>query len=124
MNRIEYRRSLGLGRETAMPSKAVALKFRKRPVIIEAMQFNGYERMFNAAWGYGAFDITETFSLHGKAIHKSRGGDNNGVLVNYWIDTLEGRMLVTDGDWVIRGVKGECYPCKPDIFAATYEPVP
>ena len=38
------------------------------------------------------------------------------------IETLEGVMCATPGDWIIRGVKGELYPCKPDIFAATYEP--
>lgn len=41
----------------------------------------------------------------------------------YYIDTLEGRHEVTPGDWIITGIKGEKYPCKPDTFAATYEPV-
>jgi hypothetical protein len=40
-----------------------------------------------------------------------------------WIDTLEGGHIVCPGDWIIRGVKGELYPCKPDIFVATYEQV-
>ncbi|MFE9391721.1 hypothetical protein [Streptomyces sp. NPDC006784] len=40
-----------------------------------------------------------------------------------WIDTLEGGHTVCPGDWIITGVQGEVYPCKPDIFAATYEPV-
>lgn len=40
-----------------------------------------------------------------------------------WIDTLEGGHIVCPGDWIITGVKGERYPCKPDIFEATYEPV-
>ena len=40
----------------------------------------------------------------------------------YLIPTLEGTMIANNGDWIIRGVKGELYPCKPDIFAATYEP--
>ena len=52
-------------------------------------------------------------------------------LVTYWnittpyilIKTPEGEMRADFGDWIIRGVKGELYPCKPDIFAATYEPV-
>ena len=39
-----------------------------------------------------------------------------------FIRTLEGEMTATQGDWIIKGVKGEFYPCKPDIFAATYEP--
>lgn len=45
---------------------------------------------------------------------------------DYWyyrIETLEGSMLASPGDWIIRGLRGELYPCKPDIFAATYEPV-
>jgi hypothetical protein len=41
----------------------------------------------------------------------------------HWVQTLEGPLVVSDGDWIIRGVKGEFYPCKPDIFAATYEAV-
>lgn len=41
---------------------------------------------------------------------------------NGWVDTLEGGHVVTPGDWIITGVKGECYPCKPDIFILTYEP--
>lgn len=40
-----------------------------------------------------------------------------------WVDTLEGGHVVTPGDWIITGVKGEHYPCKPEIFAMTYEPV-
>lgn len=42
---------------------------------------------------------------------------------NFYIPTLEGDMHVTQGDWIIRGVQGEFYPCKPDIFEATYEKV-
>ena len=42
--------------------------------------------------------------------------------VHGWIDTLEGGHIVCPGDWIITGVSGENYPCKPDIFAATYEP--
>ena len=49
-----------------------------------------------------------------------------GVVMNNhgWIDTLEGGHIVCPGDWIITGVKGENYPCKPDIFTATYEPAP
>lgn len=79
------------------------MKFRKKPVEIEAVQW------------LKAGDHPEV------KIH-TQGGD---VFVNgqHYIDTLEGKMLVTPGDWIIRGVKGELYPCKPDIFEATYEPV-
>lgn len=47
----------------------------------------------------------------------------NIMHIHGWIDTLEGGHIVCPGDWIIRGVKGEMYPCKPDIFEATYEPV-
>ena len=57
-------------------------------------------------------------------------GDGNGRELlydadknDYFIRTLEGDMHLTEGDWIIRGVKGEYYPCKPDIFEATYEPL-
>lgn len=76
-------------------------KFRKKPVVIEAIQFVGIN-----------FDELEKFV----------GGDaefRNGELV---IATLEGAMHASPKDWIIRGVKGEFYPCKPDIFEATYDP--
>jgi hypothetical protein len=72
-------------------------KFRKRPVVIEAVQFDG-ERIPDGV--------------------QREPGDGQPA----YIETLEGRMTVSVGDWVITGVKGERYPCKPDIFAATYEP--
>ena len=81
-------------------------KYRKKPVVIEAVQWQG-------SWDH-ADTITEWID--------SNGGDSAyraGVIV---IATLEGQMRADIGDWVIRGVKGEFYPCKPDIFAATYEP--
>ena len=83
------------------------MKFRKKPVVIEAMQFTeeSKDRVFHWVRGnrYADFD--------------TRG---RPVLV---IETLEGDMRASVGDWVIRGVNGEFYPCKPDIFEKTYEPV-
>lgn len=77
-------------------------KFRKKPVVIEAVQFDGEN-----------IDQIDAFvgKLHyGEAKHE------------IFIKTLEGMMQIGLGDWVIRGVAGEFYPCKPDIFAATYDP--
>lgn len=74
-------------------------RFRKRPVEIEAVRFTGN------------FDEVERFV----------GGDaefRNGELV---VATLEGPLRASPGDWIIKGVEGEFYPCKPDIFAKTYE---
>ena len=79
-------------------------KFRTKPVVIEAVQFNGHNDAECLAFCPTAVDPV------------TRGP----LLI---IPTLEGDMQVSKGDWIIRGVKGEFYPCKPDIFAATYEPV-
>lgn len=91
-------------------------KFRKKPIVIEAFQMTK-ERIFdnkdwpewlNQAWQLPAIRV---------------GAVSHNHAVNSWLDinTLEGFMTVKPGDWIIRGVMGEIYPCKPDIFAATYE---
>jgi len=82
------------------------MKFRKKPVTIEAEQFTdeNKDRCFNFVRCNCVADR-----------------DGNG-LPTLRIQTLEGEMTASLGDWIIRGVKGEFYPCKPDIFAATYEP--
>lgn len=76
--------------------------FRKKPVIIEAIQWNG--KNLNVIDGF----IGEVI-------------DNNGMTLI--IHTLEGDMEAKVGDYIIKGVNGEFYPCKPDIFAKTYEEV-
>ncbi len=92
-------------------------QFRKKPVVIDALQWNG-DWEANQAWleslgcGFGDDDSDEA------AMWENDNGD--GSLI---IPTLEWDHRCNLGDWIIRGVKGEFYPCKPDIFAATYEPV-
>lgn len=81
------------------------MKFRKKPVVIEAVRWMG----FNSA-EIAAFDPAVQFE----------GSDSDLVAV---IPTLEGNMRASVGDWIIKGVKGEVYPCKPDIFDATYDRV-
>ena len=82
-------------------------KFRKKPVVIEAVQFNG---------GYSFDEMLTDFGKEFADVvtYSNRANDLQ-------IHTLEGVMNAAPGDWVIRGVKGEFYPCKPDIFAATYD---
>lgn len=87
-------------------------KFRKRPVVIEAVQLR--QRFPWPIWFHDA--VTEN-----KIVTHGLGKFADGP-VFCEIATLEGTMRADDGDWIIRGVKGEIYPCKPDIFAATYEP--
>jgi hypothetical protein len=85
------------------------MKFGKKPVVIEAFRFMGglsYDEML-VEWG-------EDF---GKVAR------HNKLINELVIKTLEGHMRANVCDWIIRGVKGEFYPCKPDIFEATYEPV-
>ena len=82
------------------------MKFRKKPVVIEAVNWDGTVQSLDA--------IRELDS--GK-----RFVDFGGDYV--FIETLEGQMTACLGDWIIKGVAGELYPCKPNIFWATYEEV-
>lgn len=82
------------------------MKYRKKPVVIEAIQLT--EDNFNECVNF----ITET----SEAIYDEKFNKLEIV-------TLEGNMVASIGDYIIRGVSGECYPCKPDIFAKTYEEV-
>jgi hypothetical protein len=80
-------------------------RYRKKPVIIDAIQFRAGEQDSDLAGDVIAGRLRYT--------------EEDTALIK----TLEGTMEARPGDWIIRGVKGELYPCKPDIFAATYEPV-
>lgn len=97
------------------------MKFRKRPVEIEAMQFTGGRE--NAAriiqWAEGIRHWSHQDELRVSNGEIARSYDPEHLTVH----TLEGRMRADLGDWIIKGVAGEFYPCKPDIFAATYEQV-
>lgn len=88
-------------------------QFRKKPVVIEALQFSGTQ--------YSAAEIEKWSEGRVKLLVYADDVTLNSRKMT--IETLEGTMTANEGDWVIRGVKGEYYPCKPDIFAATYEPV-
>lgn len=86
----------------------ISNKFRKKPVVIEAVQWNG--KNINEIK-----EFTKSY-LRNKSKFK--------FLDHYLIiNTLEGDMRVDVGDYIIKGVHGEFYPCKPDIFKKTYEPV-
>ena len=79
-------------------------KYRKRPIEVEAIRWMGYESIDAMCEFMGIKYLTWM----------------RGELV---VKTLEGTMLASPGDWIIKGVKGEFYPCKPDIFEMTYERV-
>lgn len=88
-------------------------KFRKKPVVIEAMQ------LADLRGDPDAFaPVLVWLGVGGPWEIADRENDQLGIDIR----TLEGVMQANTGDWIIRGVKGELYPCRPDIFAATYEP--
>lgn len=84
----------------------MASRYRKKPVVIEARQLTAKNVIDLLVW-------VQT----GTKCH----WDDDPVELQ--IKTLEGTMVANEGDWIIRGIDGEFYPCKPDIFAATYEEV-
>lgn len=100
------------------------MKFRKKPVVIEAMQFVGIEGdevVFDDGSGVDVeIEVPEWIQAAMDAPDDRPGAlvCCNGQLI---ATTLEGPLVASPGDWIIRGVKGEFYPCKPDIFAETYE---
>jgi hypothetical protein len=90
------------------------IKFRKKPVVIEAMKYE-----------YPASDAIKSWigSSAGKERMQRRPGAKGELEIITLEDGLDGRAkhVATHGDWIIKGVQGEFYPCKPDIFIETYE---
>lgn len=86
-------------------------QYRKKPVVIEAEQ---YSRQQHVDTGYVPEGVT-----------KQRSADDDGAMIERMpvITTLEGTLKVSDGDWIIKGIHGEFYPCKDSIFRQTYESV-
>lgn len=118
------------------------MKFRKKPVVIEATQwFKNGDHPLDYSKDHEGLDGGEirTFTAaerkankwEGDVVRYFRHPNVDGLTAckhcgktmhaHGWIDTLEGGHIVCPGDWVIQGVKGEMYPCKPDIFEETYE---
>lgn len=96
-------------------------KFRKKPVVIEAFQMTLERRQDNKDWPNWLNLAWNKDHSEPGAVFPSKYPDSEGT-DELLIYTLEGVHRVEFGDWIIRGVKGELYPCKPDIFEATYEP--
>ena len=84
-------------------------RYRKKPVVIEAVQ-----------WTVDNIDEIHDFLSPDKPQYMDGFSDRDRIV---GINTLEGLMVAREGDWIIKGVKGEFYPCKPDIFEQTYEAV-
>lgn len=88
--------------DAPLAGSAEVRQFRKKPVEIEAVQYNPLDQL---------------------PLIEFLGDAPWSISMGFRIQTLEGVMTVSPGDWVIKGVQGEFYPCKPDIFAATYDEV-
>ena len=113
------------------------MKFRKKPVIVEATQWfkNGDHPLdyVNSPKDFVDAEYRKEHNWEGDVVHHFRDPNvlddsicwhcSNTMLRHGWIKTLEGGHIVCPGDWIITGVKGEHYPCKPDIFEETYERV-
>jgi hypothetical protein len=109
-------------------------QYRKRPVVITATRWyrNGDHPLDDTLRPFEDTGKVPTQPREGAIVRYFRHPGVNGhdlcrhcqarMHDHGWIDTLEGGHNVCPGDWIITGVKGEHYPCKPDIFAATYEP--
>lgn len=94
-------------------------QFRKKPVVIDAVQWDG-EHYPEASW----FPRLTELPVHWSEVAK-RSATQEGCVTRHTdflhIGTKEGVMAAAPGDWIIRGIAGEIYPCKPEIFAVTYE---
>ena len=95
-------------------------KFRKKPVVIEAVQWTGDKEAIREFIDLEEFPASPPIAYQPPNRPYFRFDKPEGTVA---ISTLEGVMHASPGDWIIKGVKGEKYPCKPDIFKATYEPV-
>lgn len=112
-----------------------AKKYRKKPVVIEATQWftNGDHPDDDCTLLAHCNVGDEPFLSEGHVVRYYRHPQDSGerrcehcsrtMNDHGWIETLEGGHIVCPGDWIIKGVNGELYPCKPDIFAKTYEEV-
>ena len=102
-------------------------QFRKKPVVIEAWKWE-YDRTQEKtpSWVTDALSIWPNvggIAFFPEGNDRAADGDVLKTHAHMIIHTLEGNMALMPGQWIIRGVKGELYPCKPDIFEMTYEPV-
>lgn len=84
------------------------MKFRKKPVVVDAVQYLPHE------------NCRVVSDFLGQE-YNPKACENGPIFPEFVINTLEGEMTASPGDWIIRGVNGEIYPCKPDVFEKTYE---
>ena len=86
------------------------MKFRKKPVVIDAVKWDCKHSTLDKLKASGCQSVSHEGNIH-------RHDECTGLSIS----TLEGSMQVSEGDWIIKGIKGEFYPCKPEIFKKTYK---
>ena len=102
-------------------------RYRKKPVVVDAMQLTGPAAEWHAVYRWveantlGSFDMNQLWIDPESFVWPESGISIDARDGRMVIATLEGGHWADPGDWIIRGVKGEFYPCKSDIFEATYE---
>lgn len=97
-------------------------KFRKKPVVIDAIPFEATVK--SVLEMYRFVNGEDSVVLKSAIDHEKFDDYGDSIIkVGFPIKTLEGVMTAKVGDWIIKGINGEFYPCKPDIFEKTYEPV-
>lgn len=101
--------------EKGIKEKEISMKYRKKPITVEAIQWNEFnlEEIKKFVGNPLIYEVVDGAWKLGKG----------RLIVEMKIKTLEGEMQVSEGDYIIKGIKGEFYPCKPDIFKQTYEQV-
>lgn len=89
------------------------MKYRKKPVVVKVIKFDAEKWIYER---HNAYPMVDT-----RDVLKGQSSLGEHFVYQPVIHTLEGDMAVSDGDYIIEGVEGEFYPCKPDIFEQTYE---
>ena len=90
------------------------MKFRKKPIVIDAVQWNG--KNFDEIMNFMQY-------FHGNKFNYENAEEQAYKTKQLTIQTDEGLMTASLNDWIVKGVKGEFYPCKPDVFELTYEKI-
>lgn len=88
--------------------------YRKKSVVVEAVQWNADNKNFDEVMNFMQ-------EFHGNKLNYENAEEDAYKTKQLCIQTLEGSMIASNLDWIIKGVNGEFYPCKPDIFEKTYE---
>lgn len=95
------------------------MRYRKKPVAVDAYQYQGHTYEHRADWPDWLIDAWNTNPIHRGAVYQFHPTSGGTALA---VRTLEGTVVVSKGSWIVRGSVGELWPVRQDIFAATYEP--